>query len=292
MSNEILKRIFEEKIEVFINSFESTASSIFKKNNSIFHSLEYGMYKERSTKEFLRFIFNKDIGVSDGFLITSKDNISTQCDIIIYQNNTFPIIDNGIANFYPIEIVKGIGEIKSTLSKNEFSDALIKMANNKRLFEERVGMFEKKFENFEEYNEIFSFLICNKLDFKISNVNFDKIYTGIDHKFRHNIILSLQDGIFVYELNFCDLPKKQKEHFIKINGNIESGPVIWEFAHHTAENEKYICKNKIIKSKNDNKYEHIKKFIIIIKNLSDDITKYEIDIVSYLSDKIAKIFKK
>lgn len=158
MSSEILKKIFEEKVNAFVNSFEDTASSIFKKDDLIFHPLDYGMYKEKVTKEFLKFIFNKNIGVSDGFLITSKDNVSTQCDIIIYRNNIFPLIDDGIANFYPIEIVEGIGEVKSTLSKNKFSEALIKMANNKKLFEERVGRVNKKLKNFGECNEIFSFL--------------------------------------------------------------------------------------------------------------------------------------
>lgn len=41
--------------------------------------------------------------VSDGFIITSKNSISTQCDIIIYNSNTVPLISDGIARMFPIE---------------------------------------------------------------------------------------------------------------------------------------------------------------------------------------------
>ena len=40
--------------------------------------------------------------VSDGFIITSKNSISTQCDIIIYNSNTVPLISDGIARMFPI----------------------------------------------------------------------------------------------------------------------------------------------------------------------------------------------
>ena len=36
-----------------------------------------------------------------------------------------PIIDNGITNFFPVEIVGCIGEVKSTLKMGDFQKALI-----------------------------------------------------------------------------------------------------------------------------------------------------------------------
>ena len=66
-----------------------------------------------------------------------KNSVSTQCDIVMYDKDTIPLIDNGIAHFYPVEIVKGIGEVKSTLNKVEFTKALVKLARNKLLYQER-----------------------------------------------------------------------------------------------------------------------------------------------------------
>jgi len=74
------------------------------------------MYKEKCAKELLSFTTGKDIGISDGFAITSKNNICTQCELM-YQKDTLPLIDNGIVKFFPIEIIIGIGEVKSTLNK-------------------------------------------------------------------------------------------------------------------------------------------------------------------------------
>lgn len=57
------------------------------------------MYKERCIKELLSFVSSKSVGISDGFLITSKNSVSTQCDIVMYDKDTIPLIDNGIATF-------------------------------------------------------------------------------------------------------------------------------------------------------------------------------------------------
>ena len=144
--------------------------------------------------------------------------MSTQCDIVMYDKDTIPLIDNGIAHFYPVEIVKGIGEVKSTLNKVEFTKALVKLARNKLLYQERKGRLKSEERRFSENSEIFSFLVCNKLSFDITKIDFDEVYNEIsDVKCRHNVVLSLQDGILTYTLNFSELPTKQKEHFINIS---------------------------------------------------------------------------
>ena len=293
MASDIFRNIIEQKIDIFANSFEDGASNIFTKDDKIFHPLEYGMYKERCAKELLSFIANKKISISDGFLITAHNNISTQCDIIMYENDTLPLIDNGIANFYPIEIVKGIGEIKSTLDKSSFANALVKLAKNKMLFSERKGYITSKERENEEDNEIFSFLICNKLSFDVSQIDFDEIYKDIpDLKYRHNAILSLQDGLITYRLDFSKLPPKQTE-FMKLKGvNINCAPVLWNFSHHTAQGERYKCEVKFQQIDMKNKYNHITTFLIIIKALLRDVYSYEFDLVEYLIAKLPPVFEK
>lgn len=291
MASDIFKSIIEQKIDTFASTFGDNASNIFTHNNKIFHPLEYGMYKEKCAKELLSFTTGKDIGIADGFAITSKNCISTQCDILMYKKDTLPLIDNGIAKFFPIEIIRGIGEVKSTLNKSQFANALEKLAKNKMMYEERTGRLKSERRTFKENDEIFSFLICNKLSFDVSELDFDEVYRDIPKiEYRHNAILSLQDGLLTYKLNFAQLPIKQKENFIKKGGNINSQPVIWYYPHHSEDDECYICEKSFIEVNSKDKYSHIIYFLIIIKALLEDSYEYDFDFVEYLAENKVKIF--
>lgn len=291
MPSDIFRNIIEQKIDIFASTFGDSASNIFTRDNKIIHPLEYGMYKERCAKELLSFTVNKEIGISDGFLITSNNKVSTQCDIVMYRNDTIPLIDNGITNFYPIEIVKGIGEIKSVLSKTEFAKALVKLANNKKMFEERKGILESKKGIAKEDDSIFSFLICNKLSFDVENINYDEIYKEIPVEYRHNAILSLQDGLYIYKLCFDELPEKQKERFINIGGNVNAESVHWYYPHHTEGEECYICDNSFISIDKGDKYRHIIDFLICIRILLRDVYNYDFDLIQYLCTNISNVFE-
>lgn len=292
MASDIFRNIIEQKIDVFAGTFGDGATNIFTKDNKLIHPLEYGMYKERCAKELLSFVTDKNVGISDGFLITANNNVSTQCDVVMYRNDILPLIDNGITNFYPIEIVKGIGEIKSTLDKSSFSNALVKLAKNKMLFEERKGKPITPIKSFEEENEIFSFLICNKLSFNIEDIDFDEIYKDIpDLKYRHNVILSLQDGLITYSLNFSNLPKNQKKYAIKGGIDVNTEPVLWDWPHHTECGERYKCDIEFIGVDSNDKYYHIINFLITIKALLRNVYEYNFDLVEYLIPYTTTIFK-
>ena len=71
--------------------------------------------------------------------------------------------------------MKGIGEVKSTLNKVEFTKALVKLARNKLLYQERKGRLKSEERRFSENSEIFSFLVCNKLSFDITKIDFDEV---------------------------------------------------------------------------------------------------------------------
>ncbi len=97
----------------------------------------------------------------------SDDKISTQCDVIVYNSKVSPFIADGIAKMFPTEEVRMIGEIKSTLSRQDFINALRKMAENKKLIidgRNSEGVCQHG-RDAETYNTVVSFLICNKLDF-------------------------------------------------------------------------------------------------------------------------------
>ena len=209
MGNKIFSALLNEKIDVFINSFSKTAMEIyFDKDDKLIHSLEYGIYRENSCKDFIKFIIPSKYNIDDGFIINSNDSVSTQCDIVIYDSNHTPLFESGKKQrFFPMETVIAVGEVKSTLSKKDFKDAINKLSKTKSLRTEisNPSYIHRKttneFNNYEHpFDQIFSFLICKKLNFDLTDLDFDDFYENeVEYQNRHNMILSIDDGIFIYK---------------------------------------------------------------------------------------------
>lgn len=238
MSSKIFDALFNEKIEFFRNSFSKNSEIYFDKNRKLISPLEYGIYKEQACKDFLKFIIPSKYRIDDGFVINANDEISTQCDIVIYDSNNTPLFESGTRQrFFPMETVLAIGEVKSTLSKSQFKSAINKLAKSKAIRREKTiptiisRKTKEKFDNYTHpYDQIFSFIICQKLNFKVTNTDFDKLYEKeIPENDKHNMILSIEDGLFLYrhsikgEDNFCPFPflqgKKLKNCLIEPGNN-------------------------------------------------------------------------
>lgn len=226
MSNKIFTALINEQINIFKNSFCETSTFLFydEKLKQLIHPGEYGMYRENDVKNFLKYFIPERLNVDDGFIITADDFISTQCDIIIYDKSSTPLI-NGQNNqkFFTQETVVAIGEVKSNLNKCNLGKALNKLARNKKLRRMSKSIIYKcnsnndVTNNLNPYNHLSSFLICNKLDFNIENIihDIDNLYdSDIDYQDRHNMILSLNDGIILYSDGYKNLsfPKFKCNH--------------------------------------------------------------------------------
>jgi hypothetical protein len=213
MSNKIFKALLTEKIENFKLSFSKTAKAIFydEEKNRLFHSLEYGMYRETLCKDFLKFVIPSRLELDDGFLISPLDNnISTQCDIVIFDSTHTPLYESGKKQrFFPVETIASIGEVKSNLSKQQLKEAINKLARIKKMrrdSQDGTVVSRKTTENFDNYkhpyDQIVTFIICNSLEFDSKNLvaEFKELYdSDIETRDRHNIILSINDGIFLYK---------------------------------------------------------------------------------------------
>lgn len=141
MPSERLKTIFENNIKQFVGYFSEDANSLFlNERNNLIHPGEFGKYREESCKQVLKIVLDKRITISDGFIITSNNDITTQCDIVGYNSMISPIISDGIAKMFPAEEVSIIGEVKSTLSRKDYINALRKLALNKqKVLDGRMG---------------------------------------------------------------------------------------------------------------------------------------------------------
>ncbi|PWH86185.1 DUF6602 domain-containing protein [Brumimicrobium oceani] len=230
--NDILVELTKFNVKNIIESF-NISKKVFsnKDTNKLFHSGEFGGYREDIIKNWLKLYIPEKFGISSGFIITSTNKISTQCDIVIYNKDCTPTIDNNGQRFFPIETVVAIGEIKSDIqSAKSLNEILYKLAKIKELRLEietsKPDVYERRFEttmkrlidlnpdkilppegvnpnNYLEismkgnpYDNIYTFLICNKFDFDYSKFEFD--YKDIQPYSWHNSILSLNDGGFSY----------------------------------------------------------------------------------------------
>ncbi len=135
--------------------------------------------------------------------------------------------------FYAAEPVWCIGEVKSDLSKKNFTEALVKLAKNKRIQ-------HKRYHKLEPCSRAlfagFSILLCKKMNFNIKEINFEEIYevNGIEKKYRHNLILSLEDGLFWYQ-------QSTKNGWIRWYLPVGGGEVRNSFVPAADDNEYILC---------------------------------------------------
>lgn len=209
--NHIIDELINDKIEVFTNEYLKLSRSIFEKQDGIsYHNGEFGMYRERIVAELLGPLLPKRLSIGTGFIVTKNNNISTQCDLIIYDNTTTPVFENYDQRFFPVESVVGVVEVKSKMSKSQVSDALIKLTEIKKLKDEsqnKLYIYKDKGDNVEfntktnTRDQIATFLVCEEFDFDINDLDvfFKNIYHGIDKSLYHNMILCINGGCYLYK---------------------------------------------------------------------------------------------
>lgn len=210
--NSAFTALLNEKIELFKYSFSSAARQTFVEPSSgrLRHAGEFGTYREEQLRKFLQLCVPSRLQIGTGFLMSASDDVSTQIDIVIYEPSATPRIEsNENQRFFAIEGVCAIGELKSTLTKSTLRDALNKLARAKAIGDKasshtRIHRNEiaKKTEFNREtiiYDQLVSFLICEKLDFDYKSLLAQDIYDkDIKNHHKHNLILSVEDGLILY----------------------------------------------------------------------------------------------
>ena len=93
------------------------------------HAPELGRLNETHLVKLLRDYLPPKIGIGTGFIASGGDapRQSPQCDIVLYDAlNNAPLYRSDAWSIYPIEMVYGVIEVKTTLSKRELKDAFEK----------------------------------------------------------------------------------------------------------------------------------------------------------------------
>lgn len=210
MSINVFEKLLIEKIEIFKSAFAETAESVFfNDDGKLIHPGEFGRYRENICKQFLKFVTPASLDIGTGFIINTSNKVSHQCDIIIYDAQHTPLLESEEKQFFfPVETIAAVGEIKSVLSKKALSEAIQKLARVKVLREEvkNPAIIKKdRGTGYDPsnhiYDQIFTFIVCKKLSFNISNLSteINKLYgDSTEYRHRHNLILSVEDGLLAY----------------------------------------------------------------------------------------------
>ncbi len=211
MSNKIFQQLTKEKVELFTNAFTGAKELFWDEEQSkLIHPGEFGTYRETIVKDFISLFVPKRYAIESGFIINANGDVSTQCDLVIYDVQSTPSMQS-LQNqkFFPVETVLAVGEVKSDIqSRSSLSTALHKLAKVKKMREEVKEALCIRREREGDYDplnypfdQVFTFLICQKLDFSldyIDNNSFGLYQQEVVARHKHNIVLSIKDGALIY----------------------------------------------------------------------------------------------
>lgn len=289
MASQIFTTLLHRQIDLFVATFQDDGNSLFKDtNNLLIHPGEYGMYREQCFRNLLEVFLPREYRISDGFIISSCDNHrTTQCDIIVQNANAMPLTDGGIGKFHPVEDVYAVIEMKSNLSLTEYKNALRKLAEVKRISEDRKNRKPHQNTNMLNHDAIATFLVCNKLNFAVDDaMDYDSIYDGIERKYWHNAILSIEDGLINYVINIPDLPTCSREGFEKLYADRTVQAISYQYAQFMIRagknTETYDCEPNSIRANSEHKYRHITSFLALMRQAVHEEVKYGFDSLEYI----------
>lgn len=211
-SKEYIKNLGEELINDFIKAGKAT------------HPCAVGTNREKALMNKLKSILPHGIGVGSGFVIDSLGNTSSQCDLIIYEEEfalKFIINENDTYAYYNCESVIAVGEIKSDASIADVEDSFRKLKkirelirykeddNSFRSYLSKLAVWGTDSEKYEptkkSTDQIFTFVLCKSLKTPLSSIanKAKEIFETKDKYF--NIIFPIEGKPIIYleESNKC-----------------------------------------------------------------------------------------
>jgi hypothetical protein len=161
----------------------------FDSNNlkpKAFHLGEFGRAREKVSQAFLKPLTPPRLAIADGFIVRSDVGVSRQCDLIVYDPAAAPFAGEPQAGlFFPIESVVAIGEIKSSLNRDTFREAVAQLDNLRSFCE-------------VDRKSPFSFLIFERLnssaDERVDNILFADV-EKTSASASSSVYLSVADGL-------------------------------------------------------------------------------------------------
>lgn len=193
----------------------------FEKAGKTTHPHSVGEGREKSAINKLKDILPSGIGVGSGFVIDSFGNVSSQCDIVIYEKDLCIKFnsDDDRNCYYNCESVIAVGEVKSNLNKRDLEDSINKFKKirnlkrkieNPRNFRNYLSKLTAYGAESQSYNQnlkcldqIFTFILCNS--FMINYKNIIEIIKENENIYEYpNAIVSIDGMLIGYSKRYED----------------------------------------------------------------------------------------
>lgn len=285
MKYKVLEDLIMIKLENFISEYKNS-SKLFaneENKNNLLHPGEYGMYKEKLLSSLFEFTLPKKYSCGSGFITNCDKEITSQCDIILYDAQNAPFLELSNNKFFSQEVVYAIGEVKSKLTKQQLFEALIKLSKNKQIrkpFDGMTGDGVLAGVNplKEPYSAICTFLICDEIIGWHENISLEiqqkYIEMDVDIPYHFNIILSLKNGVIAYDVHkvINDLKKNNVSIDKSLERCQEHGGIASPFFSGIYPQDivalDYLTIHKLGETK------HLKEFLLLLNNFLINLKSY------------------
>lgn len=293
MEYKVAENLMRIKLQNFISEYKN-ASKLFENTdvkNKLLHPGEYGIYKENLVAKLFTYTLPQKYACGTGFVTNAKKEITTQCDIILYDKMNAPFLEvDPINRFFQQEVIYGIGEIKSCLSKQQLFEALLKMANNKKIRTEFRGI-SPNYESYDvspksnAYDSICTFLICDKVEGWSMDIGAEiqQMYEqyNVEVPYRFNLILSLENGVISYDAYKIIQEVKQNEGVLDESFEENGGHFCFATPFFgSADKEKILALDFIVSEYVDG-VENLKHFLVVLNNFLIHLKSYYPDPSEY-----------
>lgn len=158
------------------------------------HQGENGRNKEDLLIEFLRDYLPKRYSLGTGFIIDTVGDNSNQNDIIIYDSFWSSILfPNNVSQFFPVESVYGVIEVKSMLNQAELKSTMTKAARIKKMPFKGIQQSPADLGIKEPLYTIFAY---DSIDLKAIKIYLETEYGNTPLSERIDFIIVLNQGLF------------------------------------------------------------------------------------------------
>lgn len=166
-------------------------SSLIKEYFSI-HAGENGKNKESLIVNFLQAYLPKRYSIGTGFVFDADKSLSNQNDIIIYDSFWSGILfPENVSQFFPIESIYGVIEVKSHLNINELKNTIQKASKVKKMTFKGVS----RSDSYGIEEPLFSIFAYDSIDLKKLKQNLENLYKDTPLKERIDFIVVLNKGL-------------------------------------------------------------------------------------------------
>lgn len=202
-----LEKIFESIGKKLVIDFDNISSEIN-------HRFSKGHVRELElASQFVRKYIPAKIGVGNGEIVATSDEVSNECDLILYEKNSCPFLlyKEGY-QIFPIELVHGIIEVKSNLDSRELEDAFNKIQKIKKFpksaFRPQEGpiikannLYDKEWDFFPTLGFVFAY---NSIDLLTLKDKLKELHKDVPLEHRIDSVWVLKKGIL---MNWSDEEK-------------------------------------------------------------------------------------